>query len=291
MEGSSMSGDLVVVLAFSLLTILLGWGYFHHYRVRRPPIGVFNLWDVMFMLGGIVLVPYLYLVLPPWLVAGLLGLAAIGVLSFTLGALTDRAVLIWLPILALALADLFALRYTGAHSRAFFVANNAVQVLVVVGIANLWAQSGLKARDAAILGVALALYDLVFTVHLPVMNALFTRLDGLPFAPLVGWSWGNGQWIAIGVGDLLLATVFPLVMRRAYGRRAGLIALVIAGVALVALFMLLLLGLLRTTFPAMVVLGPLMAAQVVVWTRLPAAGGGSLVGARRQWIGWASWPC
>ena len=262
-----MIGNLLSVLAFSLLAVLLGWRYFHRYRIQRPPIGVVNLWDVAFMMGGIVIVPYLYLFLPAWLVGGLLGVAALGVLSFTLGAVIHRPVWIWLPVLALGLADLLALRFAGAHSRTSFAANNTVQVLMVAGIANLWAQSGLKARDAAILGVALTIYDVIFTAYLPLMGDLFARLDGLPFAPLVGWSWGEDQWLAIGVGDLLLATVFPLVMRKAYGQRAGGVALVLAIGALLAVFSLPLLELLRAPFPAMVVLGPLMAVQVVIWRR------------------------
>ena len=60
---------LCVILLHTAATILLGWGYFRRYAVTRPPIGVFNIWDVMVMMGGIILVPYLYLLLPIWLVA------------------------------------------------------------------------------------------------------------------------------------------------------------------------------------------------------------------------------
>ena len=64
---------------------LLG-GYFRRYAVTRPPIGVFNLWDIAIMIGGIVLVPYLYLLLPIWLVASLLALAILSVLYCHVGA-------------------------------------------------------------------------------------------------------------------------------------------------------------------------------------------------------------
>ena len=60
----------------------------------------------------------------------------------------------------------------------------------MVGIANLWAQSGMRARDAAILGGALTLYDLVATSYLPLMGELFERVAELPFAPIVGWTAG-----------------------------------------------------------------------------------------------------
>jgi hypothetical protein len=58
----------------------------------------------------------------------------------------------------------------------------------------------------------------------------------------------------------LLATVVPLALRKAFGRRAGLTAAALAVAALGALLALLDLGLVRTTILAMVVLGPLTVA-------------------------------
>jgi len=73
---------LLVILSHTVAAILLGWGYFRRYAVTRPPIGVFNLWDIAIMMGGIILVPYLYLLLPIWLVASLLALGILSVLYF-----------------------------------------------------------------------------------------------------------------------------------------------------------------------------------------------------------------
>jgi hypothetical protein len=42
-----------------------------------------------------------------------------------------------------------------------------------VGAANLWAQSGMRARDAAVLAGALTLYDFIFTSQLTLMADLF----------------------------------------------------------------------------------------------------------------------
>jgi hypothetical protein len=128
---------------------------------------------------------------------------------------------------------------------------------------NIWAQSGMKARDAAILGAALIVYDFLFTSVLTVMRDLFIRLAGLPFMPMVAWriaSNGAAQWLDIGLGDLLLVAVFPLVIRRAYGRHAGITALTLNLSALIVLLALPLVGLLPDIFPVMVVLGPLRAA-------------------------------
>ena len=91
--------------------------------------------------------------------------------------------------------DLAAWLWLGKSSPWWHAINNVFVVLCVVGITNLWAQSGMKARDAAILAGALALYDLVATSLLPLMGDLFTRLAKLPLTPLVAWPIGSaGQW-------------------------------------------------------------------------------------------------
>jgi hypothetical protein len=99
------------------------------------------------------------------------------------------------------------------------------------------------------------------------MNDLFNQLEGLPFAPLVAWPLPGAQWAAIGLGDLLLATLFPLVMRKAYGRVAGLIALGLAIAAIVGVMLLMLAGLWPVVFPLMIALGPLMLVQYGYWRR------------------------
>jgi hypothetical protein len=156
----------LVILIHTLAAMLLGWFYFRCYRIDRPPIGVFNLWDVALMMGGILLVPYLYLALPTWVVAGLLGLTALSVSYFCLEPVLSRRWLVWLLVGTLVVANVAAHRYFGATSAVFFALNNLLQILIVVGITNLWAQSGLKARDAAILAGALIAYDyLLVVVH------------------------------------------------------------------------------------------------------------------------------
>lgn len=128
--------------------------------------------------------------------------------------------------------------------------------------------SVVKARDLTILGFALAIYDFIFTTQLRLMGELFHRLSGLPLAPLIIWPVDRaGQWLGIGLGDLLLAAAFPLVMRKAFGRPAGVVALLIGCGALVLLLVLPLLGRQPEIFPVMVVLGPLMGLQYWYWRR------------------------
>ena len=251
-----------VVLGGAVCAILGGWAYFRRYQVSRPPIGVFNLKDLALMVLFIILVPFLYLVLPTWLAAGLLLLAALSVLYFTWEPVLHARRATWLAVCALLTADLGTAFLLGVRSNGFFAVNDAVLVMVVVGISNLWAQSGMKARDAALLGAFLAVYDVLATSQLPLTSTLFAHLAGLPLAPLLSWDSGRGA-LGIGLGDLLLATVFPLVLRKAFGRSAGIIAMVLAPGAMGMLLALPLQG----VFPVMVVLGPLMGLQYLFWRR------------------------
>jgi hypothetical protein len=238
------------------------WAYFRRYQISSPPIGVFNVQDLAVMVLLIILVPLFYLILPLWLTAALLLLVALSILYFTWEPVLQARWAIWLVTLSLLAIDSAAAFLFGTSQNGFFAVNNLVLLLMVLGATNLWVQSGMKARDAAILGGLLALYDFIATVQLPLMSELVARLSDLPLAPLVAWSSEN-MMPSIGLGDLLLATVFPLVMRKAFGRPAGLVALVLTLAAIGILLALPLQG----GFPLMVVLGPLMGLQYLYWRR------------------------
>jgi len=257
-----------IVFAHAAAAVLLGWFYFRRFQMTRPPIGVFNLADVAIMMVAIVLIPLVYLNLPVWIVGTFLFVATLSLLYFTWEPVLFARWAIWLAALLMAGADVAAAWRYGTESTAFFAVNNIVLLVAIVGATNLWAQSGMKARDATILGAALIVYDLTATSLMPLMTDLITRLAGLPFAPVVAWRVpGEDQWLGIGLGDLLLATVFPLVMRKAYGRDPGIAAMALALGAIGGLFLLGRLGILVETFPVMIVLGPLMVVQYVYWRR------------------------
>jgi len=257
-----------VVLVHVTAAVTLSWFYFRRYAMTRPPIGVFNLGDIAIMMGAVILVPFLYLLLPIWILASLLALASISILYFTWEPVLGSTWAIWLVTILLAGADLLTALLPGIAPIWFFAVNNIVLVISVVGVTNLWAQSGMKARHAAILGAALAIYDLIATSILPLMSDLFARLEGLPFAPELAWPVNTaGDWLGIGLGDLVLAAVFPLVMRKAFGRTAGISAMIIGLGAISLLILTLVFGLLVEIFPVMVVLGPLMVLQYIYWRR------------------------
>jgi hypothetical protein len=255
------------LFTLSALTVLLGWGYFRRYRVSRPPIGVMTLGDVLVLIAGIILIPLLYLALPGWFVGAILALGTLGILQVLLEPVLPPRGLSWVVAAGLVGADALLAARAGATSLAYLAVNDLVLILVVVGVTNLWAQSGLRARDLAILAAALTLYDLIATALLPLTNDLIVRLAGLPFTPLLAWPTGDGGWLGLGLGDLLLATVGPLVMRKAFGKAAGLVVLVIALAALGVVLALPLSGWFYGTFPVMVMLGPLLVAQYRHWIR------------------------
>jgi hypothetical protein len=256
----------LVVLGLIVGVASLSWAYFRAYELERPSVGVTNLEDVAFMMGAIILIPYLYLALPLWLVAAVFALAMLGILYFTAQPVLVNRWAVWLVALSLLGADVGTNLYLGPTSAAFSLVNDAVLVLAVVGVTTLWAQSGMKASDVAVLAGALTFYDLVATSFLPLMNDLIWRLASIPFAPVIAWG-AEPDRVVVGLGDLLLVGVFPLVMRKAFGRSAGIAGVAINLGTLIATMTILQLANVRATVPLMTVLGPLMVLQYAYWRR------------------------
>ncbi len=252
----------LVVLGSALATVGASWAYFRRYRVTRPPIGVFNERDLAVMIGGIIAVPYLYLALPVWLVGALLGLSSMSVLALVAEPILRERAARWAFTGGLLAADLGAAWALGTTQPLYLAINDGLIGLLVVGITNLWAQSGMQARAVAFLGAVLTVYDLTATTLLPLMGQMMGRPAGLPLGPQLAWASGSGGLVLIGLGDLLMAAVFPLVMRRAYGAVAGRLAVAVAAATLVSLFLLPI----STLFPVMVILGPLMVVQYFYWS-------------------------
>src|SRR5438105_7247221 len=121
-----MTWALPAVAGQAAAAVVLGWLYFRRYRLARPPVGVMNLADVAVMVGGIILIPYLYLALPPWLVATLLTLGIGSMLYFALEPVLAAGWATWLATAALVAADLGTRLHFGAAAAAASEVNNAV---------------------------------------------------------------------------------------------------------------------------------------------------------------------
>ncbi|MEU5000695.1 hypothetical protein [Streptomyces sp. NPDC021622] len=257
--------SILVVYAFTLLAAAGSWWYFRRQRIARPPFGVINLGDVTVAMAGLVLIPLLYMALPLAVVVFLLAFLTLGALQVALQPVLGRRSL-WVVCLGLIAADVALGLTVGVRSDAFLLTNDAIMVVVVIGVANLWAQSGMRAAHAAVFAAAFTVYDALATWKFSVMLHLFVKLTKLPLFPLVGWGLDDVPTsFLIGLGDLLLVSLFPLVMRKAYGRTAGLCAL-FAGLATTALVLVLIAAdTIGHTIPVMVFLGPVIVAQYLYW--------------------------
>lgn len=267
------------MIAWAVVTALVaaatggGWIYFRRFELLRPPIGVFDRHDVAFMLVAIVVVPVAYLALPRPVVGTILCLLALNIFWFGLEPVLRYRSLIWPAAAGLVAADLVVSVTASAGASA--VVNDLGLVLLAAFVTNMLVQSGMRARDLAFLVSGLAIYDVVVTTYLGVMDDLLRRLATLPFAPLVAWR-EDGQWLALGLGDLLMVVLAPLVLRKAFGRTAGIVSAVTSVAAAAGMLAAVRLGWFSRPIPAMVVLGPLLLLQYA-WWRL------RLGGERRTW--------
>lgn len=264
-----MPTSFYVVVGLVAATTLGGWVFYRRFAVDRPPIGVVTRSDIAILLTLLVLLPYLYLNLPVAAVTAVLALGALAAMYVTLEPMLRYGWLAFVVCLALIGTDIALGVVEGVTAAPFLAVNNVIMVIAIVGATNLWAQSGTKARDIALLAAALTVYDVIATLGLSVMTDVMERLSTAPLVPVVGWGLADPETaLRMGLGDLLILTVYPLVMRKAFGRTPGLIALILALAVPAVLLSLLVLGTLgTTTIPAMVVIGPLVVAQYFWWRR------------------------
>lgn len=261
-----MSSAYTIVLAHAVAAPLGAWWYFRRFAVTRPPVGVFDKRDVAFMAGAIVVVPFVYLALPLAVVATLLCLVALNLVYLLVRpAVTSTGVATALGLLVVAADTIAAIEY-GSEGNRFLALNNVALVLLAIAVANMLAQAGMRASSLALLAGFLALYDVAATAVLPVMRDLFERLGGAPFAPFVAWRTDSGG-LGLGLGDLLVLALTPLVFRKAFGVAAGTVATGASIAIAAAVLAVVELRLLETAFPVLVALGPAIVVQHAFWIR------------------------
>ena len=258
--------EILSVWGLAALAVASSWWYFRTWSMTRPPLGTVNLGDIAMTLMLVVALPFLYLWLPGPLVVTMLALTSLSILWFVAEPVMPSVLARWVFAAGLVIGDL-ALAHRGTGETTFLLLNDAVILVMVVGVSNVWAQGGLRSRDLAIFVGAITIYDLIATGVFPLTTDMIERLAGFPFLPMVVWPSGNGQWAGIGMGDLLMASVGPLVIRKAFGRGAGLVAVVIALGAIAGVLLISRWGALPETFPTMIVLGPMMIAHYLWLSR------------------------
>jgi len=82
-------------------------------------------------------------------------------------------------------------------------------VLAAVGVSNLYVQGGMFLRHIAWLGLFLCVYDIVFTLVIPLTPRLADTFEGQPLDAAFGFYW-NGRQADIGLGDMLVYSLFAI---------------------------------------------------------------------------------
>ncbi|MER5886150.1 hypothetical protein ABT160_20200 [Streptomyces sp. NPDC001941] len=263
MNAPALVGLTCVVAAITAV----GSAYFARVRMPRPPVGRYELPDVAVMFVVVVAAPLAYLALPRTAVAVVFALVLCAALQFTLAPLTGGGRAWLVSVLAVGATAVCAFADLPV---AVTVLTDVLLAAAVVGVANMWAQSGMRSSHTAFFAGALACYDLVATGLTSVMERFAAQVTGLPFAPLLAVDQGDPP-VALGLGDLLLLVLFPLTATKAFGRAAGVVAATV-GVAVSGTVSLLFgLGVLTGAFPLLTALGPLIVLQHLLWKRARGA--------------------
>jgi len=108
----------------------------------------------------------------------------------------------------------------------WWLVNSAMIIAAAVTVSNLYVQGGMRVKHIAWFAMVLAVYDAIFTFGWPVTNMLAQRFIGWPFDPAIGFRIGVFNY-SLGLGDLLVYSMFVIGVHKAYGRVATRIALLV----------------------------------------------------------------
>ncbi|MEU7748382.1 hypothetical protein [Nonomuraea sp. NPDC049158] len=252
----------LVLYLLILLTMGVAALYFARATMPRPPVGRFVWTDIWIMVVALVAMPFAYMHMPTGVIVTIFG-----VVVFTVSQLVLSPVLggrnAALAAALLCAADVAA--YFAQWPTAVLVVNDLTMILLTVGVANMWAQTGMRAAHVAGLAGALTVYDALATGVSSLTADFVSRVEGLPFAPILATGYGPVSSLA-GLGDCLMLAVWPLVAAKAYGRTAGWWAAVVEGTLLLGLTLAVLLTDLEFV-PLLLPLGPLIVGQHLFWRR------------------------
>jgi len=248
--------------------------YFRRVRMERPPIGRFNGRDLVVLFAFIITLPALYLIMPRWALTVVLAVTFLASLSIGYRTVLPPAVL-WVLIGSAISANIWVARTqmgTIHGWQVYWTLNSILALLGASAVANLYVQGGMRLRHAAGFAFALAFYDATFTLVIPLTPKLADAFNGFALDPSVGMTMGPYN-ANIGIGDLLVYSIFTIAAFKAYGRYAARLALalvVVFGAALPALIPLVTTaftrGSLQIAVPAQVSFGP-AALLCYLWLR------------------------
>ncbi len=199
--------------------------YFRRVRMERPAVGTFNSRDVVILLVFIGILPFVYGWLPVPLVTCLLAVTFASALYIGYRSLLGPAG-IWLGI-----GLLFGFNIWSSHHfmgtipgwQVWYAEQSIMVGLAAVAVSNLYVQGGMKLRHVAWLSLGLAGYDVAFAGYYPLTGRLIARYITHPLTPVLGMRFGEVDY-AVGLGDLLVYSLFFVAAYKAYGARAAAIA-------------------------------------------------------------------
>jgi hypothetical protein len=220
-----------VIMTGVILVCAGALAYFRRVRMERPAVGTFNGRDVVILLVVIGILPFVYGWLPVPFVTVLLCITFASALYIGYRPLLGP-VGIWVGIGLLIGFNIWSSNHvmgTIAGWQLWYSEQTIVVLLSAVAVSNLYVQGGMKLRDVAWLSLGLACYDVLFASYYPLTGRLLARYITHPLTPVVGMRFGEVDY-AVGLGDLLVYSLFFVVAYKAYDKRAAAIA---AGVIVV----------------------------------------------------------
>ncbi len=253
-----------VVLCGALVSAGCALLYFQRVHLERPAVGVFNGRDVMIVFCFVLVLPFLYILLPSVVLTGVLCLTFMGALYIGLRPLLrPRYLWIFIPLLlALNIVVTETLLGTRPGWQLYWVITDTLVLLAVVGIANLYVQGGMRLLHVAWFALLLAAYDGFFAFVVPISQKLADRFEGQPLDPSIGFAFGPYN-ANIGLGDLLVYCLFIAAAYKGFGKKGALVSFVtiaIFGAILPSMSPLIISAVTRAnigiTIPAQVLFGP-----------------------------------
>ncbi|OLE21636.1 MAG: hypothetical protein AUG49_21565 [Catenulispora sp. 13_1_20CM_3_70_7] len=223
--------EVCVATVATALTIVCALWYLRHVRMERPGIGTFKGRDIAVLTVFLATLPLLYIHLPRVILTSFLAVTFTASISIGLKPLLKPAQ-VWLVVGGLIGLNIWLARTmlgTVLGWQIYWAEDAILVVLGAASVANLYVQGGMKLKHVASFALTLAFYDVLFTTAFPVTDALAEEFLGFPLDPSVGMRFGIAN-AALGLGDLLVYSLFFCASFKAYGRKgaklAGSLALV-----------------------------------------------------------------
>jgi hypothetical protein len=218
--------ELGVTLTAAVTVALGALYYFRHVRQERPPVGTFNGRDIGILLGLIIALPFLYAVMPGWLLTCFLALTFAASLSIGYRPVLGAGP-VWCGLGALIGANIWeshTMLGTVVGWQVWWAELDILVVLGAIAVANLYVQGGMRLQHVAWFGLALAVYDILSSLVINVTAKLVEEFIGAPLDPTFGMRFNVNNY-GIGIGDLLFYALFVVASYKAYGKAAARIAL------------------------------------------------------------------